>query len=123
MKVIEILNSLVDKANEKLKEDVYSKIRNMERKIVVKFEDDGCYSTFLHKGKIEKFSEVSKDETGDIEVYLTTDTFKSVINGGVKDVLNAYLTRKIKVKAKLSDKLLFAKMAKQYTNSANPTTK
>ncbi|MCD6482908.1 MAG: sterol carrier protein [Candidatus Aenigmarchaeota archaeon] len=117
MKVIEILNSLVDKANEKLKEDGYSKIRSMERKIVIKFEDDGCYSTFLRKGKIEKFSEVNKDETGDIEVYLTTDTFKSVINGSVKSALNAYLTRKIKVKVKLSDKLLFAKMAKQYMKS------
>jgi len=111
MEVIEILNSLVDKANEKLKEEKYAKIRELERKIVIKFEDDGNYSTFLREGKLEKFSEVGEDETGDIEVYLTTDTFRGIIDGSV-DAVNAYLTRKIKIKAKLMDKVLIAEILK-----------
>ncbi len=96
------LQNLVKKFNEsenKKKE----KLKGIERKIAIVFEDDGRYHTYLKDGVLSDIEE--GDINGDITVITTTETFRKILNKE-EDALTAYITKKIKIKAKLMDKLL-----------------
>ncbi len=98
----EILQELVNKfnnSNDKRKE----KIKDLERTIVIVFEDDGKYYTHLKDGKL---SDVEEGEVqGEMTIITTTETFRKILNKE-EDAMTAYITKKIKIKAKLMDKLL-----------------
>lgn len=111
LSLLEVLNSLVHKANEKLREKKYEKIREIDRKIVVRFTDDGCYYTRLSEGCLSEFKTADENERGDIEIYLSTETLKGLLDGSI-DAVDAYLKGNIKIKAKLMDKVLLAEILK-----------
>ncbi len=98
----EILQELVDKFN-KSDDKRKEKIKDLERTIVIVFEDDGKYYTHLKDGKLSNIEE--GEVQGEIVITTTTDTFKKILNKE-EDAFTAYITKKIKIKAKLMDKLL-----------------
>lgn len=111
MNVLETLNYLVKKANAKLEENKYDRIRELERKIIVKFQENGCYVTHLAGGKLEEFKMASEDEKADIEIQLSIETLKDLVEERL-DAVSAYITGKIKIRAKLMDKILLAEVLK-----------
>ncbi len=100
-KLVEKFNSYEGKKKEKIK--------NLERKIVIVFEDDGTYHTELKNGMLSDIEEGEIE--GDITVITTTDTFLNILRGE-EDALTAYISKKIRVKAKLMDKLLLSEILK-----------
>ncbi len=104
----EILQELVDKFNAK-DDPRKEKIKDLERTILVKFTDDGSYYFTL---KNSKLSDVEEGEVkADIIVETTTETFKNIVNKK-EDALTAYFSKKIRIKAKLRDKLLLSDLLK-----------
>ncbi len=106
MNIEEELQNLVKKFNEsdsKKKE----KIKDLERKILISFEDDGNYYTILKDGKL---SDIQRgDVKADITIITTTETFSRILNKE-EDALAAYFSKKIKIKAKLMDKVLIGEI-------------
>ncbi len=98
----DVLQELVNKFN-KSESKKKEKIKDIERTVVIKFEDDGTYHTHLKNSTLSDVEE--GDVEGEIIITTTTETFRKILNGQ-EDALTAYLTKKIKVKAKLMDKLL-----------------
>jgi len=105
------LMDLVKKFNERAERDesLRNNLKNLKRNIVVKFSDDGEYYLKLDKAKVEMLSDPFTK--ADITVELSTETFKKLLNKEI-DALSAYITRKIVVKASLSDKLLISELLK-----------
>ncbi|MGC8610164.1 MAG: hypothetical protein ACP5JT_03655 [Thermoplasmata archaeon] len=108
---MEKLYELVKKFNERAERDnkFRKEIENLDRKILVEFVDDGKYSFELRDAHIEEL----KDYIGsyDIEVYIDTNTFNEIIEGKT-DALSAYILKRFRVKASLSDKLLISQLLK-----------
>ena len=105
-----ILQDLVDKFNRK-EDSRKEKIKNLKRRIVVKFEDDGTYYFDLENAVISDVKEVEGDIKGDITVITTTEVFNKILNKKM-DALTAYFSKKIKINAKLMDKLLIGELLK-----------
>ncbi len=104
----EILQELVDKFNTK-EDPRKDKIKDLERIILIRFTDDGTYNFKL---KDAKLSNVAEGEIqADIIVETTTKVFKDILDKK-EDALTAYITKKIKIKAKLMDKLLLSDLLK-----------
>ena len=103
------LQSLVDKFNATEDEKLKKKIEELERDITIIFEDNGSYHFSLKNGKLSDVEEGYAK--GDIEITTTTDVFKKIINDEM-DALSAYITKKIKVKASLMDKILISELLK-----------
>jgi len=104
----DVLQELVDKFNAK-EDPRKEKIKDLERTIVVRFTDDGTYNFKL---KDARLSNVEEGEIqADIVVETTTKVFKDILDKK-EDALTAYITKKIKIKAKLMDKLLLSDLLK-----------
>jgi len=104
----DVLQELVDKFNAK-EDPRKEKIKDLERTIVVRFTDDGTYNFKL---KDARLSDVEEGEIqADIVVETTTKVFKDILDKK-EDALTAYITKKIKIKAKLMDKLLLSDLLK-----------
>ena len=99
----ELLQSLVDKFNSTKNEKVKNKLKGLVRTITVVFEDDGSYHLKLENSQLSKV-EVGYVK-GDIEIITTTEIFQKIINKQL-DALTAYITKKIRIKASLMDKIL-----------------
>lgn len=108
---MEELDDLVKKFNRRAAENMRlsKEISELKRKIIVKFNDDGKYYLLLENSML---SFTDPFEKADIEVELDTETFHKIL-GGEMDALSAYITRKISVKASLSDKLLLSDLLKK----------
>ncbi len=108
--ILEKLNELVEKFNKRMEED--EKLRNgigdLERKIIINFKDNGKYFLKLENGSLNFVDPFDK---GDIEVEMTMETFEKILSKEM-DALSAYITKKILVKASLSDKLLLSDLLK-----------
>ncbi len=104
----ELLQELVRKFNEK-EDSRKEKIKELRRSIVVKFTDDGTYNIYLENATL---SDVEEGEIqADIVVETDTGTFRAILEKR-EDALTAYLSRKIRVKASLMDKLLLSELLK-----------
>ncbi len=104
----ETLQELVDKFN--AKEDARKeKIKDLKRTILLRFTDDGTYHLYLENAKL---SDVEEGEIeADIILETNTKTFQDILDKK-EDALTAYITKKIKIKAKLMDKLLLSDLLK-----------
>ena len=102
------LQKLVEKFNSS-KNEKKEKIKDLERTILIIFDNGEIYHTRLKDGKLSDIEE-GKIE-GDITVSTDVDTFTKILKGE-EDALTAYITKKIRVKAKLMDKLLLADILK-----------
>ncbi|MGC8584782.1 MAG: SCP2 sterol-binding domain-containing protein [Thermoplasmata archaeon] len=108
---MERLYEILRKFNERAQKDnkFRKDIEGLERKILVDFTDNGKYSFELKDSVI---SEIKNYEGSyDIEVYIDTSTFNEIIDGKT-DALSAYILKKFRVKASLSDKLLISQLLK-----------
>ncbi|MEM4312943.1 MAG: SCP2 sterol-binding domain-containing protein [Thermoplasmata archaeon] len=107
---MEKLNELVDKFNKRVNVDkkLRDEIFDLDRKIVLNFKDDGKYYLHLENGSLN-FIEPIDDP--DIVVEMSVETFSKILSKEI-DALSAYITRKIVVKASLSDKLLLSELLK-----------
>ena len=104
----ERLQELVDKFNSK-DDPKKEKIKDLKRSIVVKFTDDGVYHLYLEDAKL---SDVEEGEIeADIVMEIDTKTFVDILEKR-EDALTAYITKKIRIKAKLMDKLLLSDLLK-----------
>ncbi len=108
MPVKEILQQLVEKFNAK-EDPRKDKIRDLKRVIVIKFTDDGSYHMRLENARLSPVEE--GEVAGDIVVETDTRTFKDILEKR-EDALTAYITKKIRIKAKLMDKLLLSELLK-----------
>ena len=97
-KLVEKFNTAENKKKEKLE--------NLDSKINIVFEDDGTYRTHLKGGRLSEIED-GTFEPGDITIITTTGTFMKILSKE-EDAMTAYITKKIKVKAKLMDKLLLS---------------
>ncbi len=100
------LQNLVDKFN-KSDSKKKEKIKNLERVILISFEDDGDYHTTLKDGVL------SDIEPGTVKADITVSTTKELfmkILRKEEDALTAYFSKKIKIKAKLMDKVLIGEI-------------
>ncbi len=104
----DVLQELVDKFNAK-DDPKKEKIKNLERVIVIKFNDDGVYHFTLKDAKLSNVEE--GDVQADIVVETSTKTFNDILEKK-EDAMSAYITKKIKIKAKLMDKLLLSDLLK-----------
>jgi len=104
----EMLQELVDKFNAK-NDERKEKIKDLKRSIMVKFTDDGTYHLYLENAKL---SDVQEGEI-EADIVLETDvqTFRDILDKK-EDALTAYITKKIRIKAKLMDKLLLSDLLK-----------
>ena len=102
------LQKLVEKFNLS-KSEKKDKVKDLERTIVIIFDNGEAYHTELKDGKLSDIQDGKVE--GDITVSTDVDTFKKILNGD-EDALTAYITKRIKVKAKLMDKLLLAEILK-----------
>ncbi len=102
------LQKLVEKFNLSENEKK-EKVKDLERTIVIIFDNGEIYHTKLKDGKLSDIQEGKVD--GDITVSTDVETFKKILKGE-EDALSAYITKKIKLKAKLMDKLLLAEILK-----------
>ena len=107
---MEKLNELVDKFNKRVNVDkkLRDEIFDLDRKIVLNFKDDGKYYLHLENGSLN-FIEPIDDP--DIVVEMSVETLNKILSKEI-DALSAYITRKIVVKASLSDKLLLSELLK-----------
>jgi len=104
----EILQELVEKFNAK-DDERKEKIKDLKRSIVVKFTDNGTYHLYLENAKL---SDVKEGEIeADIILETDTKTFRDILDKK-EDALTAYITKKIRIKAKLMDKLLLSDLLK-----------
>ncbi len=102
------LQELVDKFNEK-EDPKKEKIKDLKRSIVVKFTDDGSYHLYLENARL---SDVEEGEIeADIVMETDTKTFIDILEKR-EDALTAYITKKVRIKAKLMDKLLLSDLLK-----------
>ena len=102
------LQKLVEKFNSS-KSEKKEKIKDLERTIVIVFNNGETYHTKLKDAKLSNIEEGGTE--GDITVSTDIETFRKILNGE-EDALTAYITKKIKIKAKLMDKLLLAEILK-----------
>ncbi len=104
----EMLQELVGKFNAK-DDERKEKIKDLKRSIMVKFTDDGTYHLYLENAKL---SDVQEGEI-EADIVLETDvqTFRDILDKK-EDALTAYITKKIRIKAKLMDKLLLSDLLK-----------
>ena len=102
------LQKLVEKFNLSENEKK-EKLKDLERTIVIIFDNGEIYHTKLKDGKLSDIQEGEVD--GDITVSTDVETFTKILKGE-EDALSAYITKKIKLKAKLMDKLLLAEILK-----------
>ena len=100
-KLVEKFNSSESKKKEKIKD--------MKRTIVIIFDEGEVYHTRLENGKLSDIQEGEIE--GDITISTSVKTFKEILKEE-EDVLTAYIKKKIRVKAKLMDKLLLAEILK-----------
>jgi putative sterol carrier protein len=108
MKMKEMLQELVNKFNAK-DDERKEKIKDLKRSIVVKFTDDGTYYMYLDNAQLSDVEEGEID--ADIVLETDTKTFRDILDKK-EDALTAYITKKIRIKAKLMDKLLLSDLLK-----------
>lgn len=104
----ETLEELVKKFNER-EDPRKDKVRDLKRSIVIKFTDNGIYHLYLENATL---SDVEEGEIeADITVETDTKTFRDILDKK-EDALTAYITKKIRIKAKVMDKLLLSDLLK-----------
>ncbi len=100
-----MLDDVLNKYREKAEEDerITEKLKDFERKISIRFEDDGNYHFTISKGEVGDIKEgaLSKSE---ITIDTDTVTMKALIEGKI-GVMEAYARKRIKVDASFLDML------------------
>ncbi len=108
----EVLDKLANRFNEHSDKDDKLKrsIAGLERSIQIEFTDDGSYYLYLKNMHLSEVLE-GTIEKPDIRVQITSENFNRILNKEL-DALSAYITKKLVVKASLSDKLLLTDLLK-----------
>ncbi len=107
----ETLQALVDKANEKIKNDpkYYEKLKNVNKTITITFDNEKTYHFKVENGHVTNPEEGSVP--ADIEVNVSSENFKKILNKEM-NAMDAYLNKKIIIKSSLMDKLLLSDLLK-----------
>jgi putative sterol carrier protein len=106
----EIFNDILNKFNERIKSDekLQKEMEGIERKIQIEITDAGNYYTIL------KDKQVTELQNGIIEnpdIVITSDsaTIKGLINKEISPIKAFLVTKQLKIKASLEDKLRLRK--------------
>ena len=94
-----LIENAIDKAN-----DYTEKLSNFNRNIKIKI-DKMEFHLKIENSNVER----SKEEKPDIIISMNSETMKALISREL-DPLEAYATRKVKVKAKIPDILYLSRM-------------
>ncbi|SMD30548.1 SCP2 sterol-binding domain-containing protein [Picrophilus oshimae] len=107
----ETLQELVDKANNKIKDDpkYADKLKNVNKTITITFDDKETYHFKVENGHITNPEEGKVP--ADIEVSVSSENFKKILNKEM-NAMDAYLNKKIIIKSSLMDKLLLSDLLK-----------
>ncbi|KAA8922379.1 SCP2 sterol-binding domain-containing protein [Thermoplasma sp.] len=105
------LQQLVAKVNKKFEDDpkYREKLKSLSRSINLEFDGKDNYHFYLKDAHLSDVEDGKID--ADINVIVSSDTFNKILSKET-DPLTAYLTKQIKIKASLMDKLLISDLLK-----------
>lgn len=100
-----MLDEVLIKYREKVDnyEKISEKLKDFERKISIKFEDDGNYHFTISDGEVGDIKEGTLNKS-DITINTDTETMKALINGDMR-AMEAYARKRVKVEASFLDML------------------
>jgi len=106
----ELFNNLITKFNERIKTDpkLAKEMEGVERKIMIDIIDGSKYYTTLKNNHAEVLKEGSIEEP-DILISADEATFRGLINKDISPIKAFLITRQLKIKASLEDKLRLRK--------------
>ncbi len=100
-----MLDDVLNKYREKAESDetITEKLKGFERKVSIKFEDDGNYHFTISEGKVGDIKEGALSKS-DITIDTDTETMKALIEGDM-GIMEAYARKRVKVDASFLDVL------------------
>lgn len=108
--MLDMFNDMITKFNERMKTDekLQKEMEGVERTIMIDVTDGAKYHTLLkdkHAGELKEGS----IENPDILITANEATFKGLINKEINPIKAFLITKQLKVKASLEDKLRLRK--------------
>lgn len=107
----DLLNEQLARFNERIKTDekLQKEMEGIERKIQIEITDQGSYYTIL---KEKQAGELQDGIIDNPDIVITTDseTIKGLINKEISPIKAFLVTKQLKVKASLEDKLRLRKL-------------
>jgi len=104
--MIELLNEQVMKFNAKIKDDkkLQQDLEGIERSILIEITDGVSYYTIL---KDQKADELKEGTVKDPDIVISSDeaTIRGLLNKEISPVKAFLVTKKLRIKASLEDKL------------------
>ncbi len=105
-----MFNGILEKFNERIKSDekLQKEMEGIERKIQIEITDGGTYYTIL---KNKHVSALQDGTIANPDIIITSDsaTFKGLINKEISPIKAFLVTKQLKIKASLEDKLRLRK--------------
>ena len=106
----DLLNSQVERFNSRLKSDakLQKELEGFERSIQIEVTDGSDYYTILKENHADDLKEGKLDNP---DIIITSDgkTFEGLINREISPIKAFLVTKKLKIKASLEDKLRLRK--------------
>ncbi len=109
--MLDILNGMIKKFNERIQTDekLQAEMEGIERKIQIEISDGPKYYTIL---KDKRADELKEGEVDNPDIIITSDeaTLRGLINKEISPIKAFLVTKQLKVKASLEDKLRLRKL-------------
>jgi len=106
----DVLEGMISKFNEKIQTDekLQKDLQGYERTILIDITDGSSYFTTLKDNHVDPFKEGTLD---DADIIITSDeaTMRGLINKEIDPIKAFLITKQLKVKASLEDKLRLRK--------------
>ncbi|BAB59176.1 hypothetical protein [Thermoplasma volcanium GSS1] len=105
------LQQLVLKVNKKFQDDpkYREKLKDVKKSVNLEFDGKDNYHFYLENAHLSDVEEGKID--ADVNVMVSSEVFSKILSKEI-DPLTAYLTKQIKIKASLMDKLLISDLLK-----------
>ncbi len=107
----EVLDKLVTKVNDRFSSDekYREKLKDIKKSINVEFDGKDSYHFYVENSHVSPVEEGKID--ADINIMVESGIFNQILSKQI-DPLSAYISKKIKIKASLMDKILISELLK-----------
>ncbi|MGC8609639.1 MAG: SCP2 sterol-binding domain-containing protein [Thermoplasmata archaeon] len=107
----EVLDGLVSKVNDRFSKDekYREKLKDVKKSINIEFDGKDNYHFYVNNANLSPVEEGKID--ADINIMVGSDVFNQILSKQM-DALSAYVSKKIKIKASLMDKILISELLK-----------
>ncbi len=105
-----MLDDVLNRYREKMESDhkIVEKLKDFERKVSIKFQDDGNYHFTISDGVVGDIKEGALSKS-DITINTDTETMKALIDGDMR-IMEAYARKRVRVDASFLDMLKLKEM-------------